>query len=434
MATPVRMPLMGMTMEEGLVTKWLVESGAKVTKGQEILEFETDKISAAAESPADGVLGGVVAQVGDAVAVQGLLAYILEPGEEPPTAAEPVPEQAAEPPTAAPTAAPQPPATAPVPAPPVAAGPPVPAPSTPVDGRLKASPLARRVARDLGVELDRLSGSGPGGRIIEKDVRAAAVSIPAVSAPAPVSAAVPAAAPVTAASAPAGPPAGATIAMAGTRRVIAQRMTQSLRDSAQVTLVAEADGERFHALRTDLAERHATALGFRLSYNDVLIRICAGALQEHPRLNATLAGDEIRLLDYVNIGLAIEAGQDLVVPNIKHAERKSLTELATELRELVQRVQSEQLTLDDITGGTFTITNLGLFGIDAFTPVINPPEAAILGVGQLRPKATVVDGDVVARMSLTLSLTFDHRIVDGGPAARFLARIKELIEQPYLLL
>jgi pyruvate dehydrogenase E2 component (dihydrolipoamide acetyltransferase) len=391
---------MGMTMEEGLVTQWLVEPGAAVTKGQEILEFETDKISAAVEAPAAGVLGGIAAQVGDAVAVQGLLAYILEPGEEPPAAPELVPE----------------PAAAPVAAPP-----------TPIDGRLKASPLARRVARDLGVDLGRLSGSGPGGRIIEKDVRAAAGAAPAVSAPGP------AAAPA-AASVPAGPRAGTTIAMAGTRRVIAQRMTQSLRDSAQVTLVAEADGERFHALRTDLAARHASALGFKLSYNDVLMRICAGALQEHPRVNATLAGDEIRLLDYVNIGLAIEIGQDLVVPNIKHAERKSLTELATELRELVQRVQSEQLSLDDITGGTFTITNLGLYGIDAFTPVINPPEAAILGVGQLRPKASVVDGEVMARMRLTLSLTFDHRIVDGGPAARFLARVKELIEQPYLLL
>ena len=425
MATPVRMPLMGMTMEEGLVTQWLVEPGAAVTKGQEILEFETDKISAAVEAPAAGVLGGIAAQVGDAVAVQGLLAYILEPGEEPPAAPEPVPE-----PAAAPAVAPPPAAAAPVPAVAVAAGPPVPAPPTPVDARLKASPLARRVARDLGVDLGRLSGSGPGGRIIEKDVRAAAVAAPAVSAPA----AVPAAAPVAAASVPAGPRAGATIAMAGTRRVIAQRMTQSLRDSAQVTLVAEADGERFHALRTDLAARYASALGFKLSYNDVLMRICAGALQEHPRVNATLAGDEIRLLDYVNIGLAIEAGQDLVVPNIKDAERKSLTELATELRELAQRVQREQLSLDDITGGTFTITNLGLYGIDAFTPVINPPEAAILGVGQLRPKASVVDGEVVARMSLTLSLTFDHRIVDGGPAARFLARVKELIEQPYLLL
>ena len=207
-----------------------------------------------------------------------------------------------------------------------------------------------------------------------------------------------------------------------------------LQGSAQVTLVAEADARRFHELRTELASRHESALGFRISYNDLLIRICAHALREHPRANSSLDGDAIRLHEVVNVGLAIEVGGDLVVANVKHADRKSLVEIASDLRGLVERAHANKLDLDDITGGTFTISNLGVYGIDAFTPVLNPPESAILGVGALREKAVARDGEVAAELSMTLSLTFDHRIIDGAPAARFLARIRELIEQPYLLL
>ena len=429
MATPVLMPLMGMTMEEGIVSKWLVEAGATVTKGQEILEFETDKINATVEAPEDGVLGGLTAQPGDAVAVQGVLAYILEPGEEPPAAEAPpaaAPEPAAAPAPAAPMPAPA--APAPAPAPVVAAAPVAAA----ADGRIKSSPLARRIARELGVVIAGLAGSGPGGRIIERDVRAAAMA-PAVAA-APTVAVAPAI-PTPAIPAAIGEPAaGTTIPVAGVRKVIAERMLQSLQQSAQVTLVTEVDGRRFHELRTELAARHEPALGFKISYNDLLIRVCAHALREHPRANASLDGDVIRLHDAVNVGLAIEAGGDLVVANVKQADRKSLAEIASDLRGVVERARANQLALDDITGGTFTISNLGLYGIDAFTPVLNPPESAILGVGALREKAVARDGEVVAQLSVTLSLTFDHRIIDGAPAARFLARIRELIEQPYLLL
>ena len=433
MATPVLMPLMGMTMEEGIVSKWLVEAGATVTKGQEILEFETDKINATVEAPADGVLGGLTAQPGDAVPVQGVLAYILEPGEEAP-AAEAPPAAAAEPAPAPVPAAPPPAPAAPPPAPAPAPAPVVAA--TPVaaaaDGRIKSSPLARRIARELGVVIAGLAGSGPGGRIIERDVRAAAMA-PAVAA-APTVAVAPAI-PTPAIPAAIGEPAaGTTIPVAGVRKVIAERMLQSLQQSAQVTLVTEVDGRRFHELRTELAARHEPALGFKISYNDLLIRVCAHALREHPRANASLDGDVIRLHDAVNVGLAIEAGGDLVVANVKQADRKSLVEIASDVRGVVERARANQLALDDITGGTFTISNLGLYGIDAFTPVLNPPESAILGVGALREKAVARDGEVVAQLSVTLSLTFDHRIIDGAPAARFLARIRELIEQPYLLL
>ena len=435
------MPLMGMTMEEGAVTEWLVEDGAQVEKGQEILEFETDKINARVEAPAAGVLGGIAAGPGDLVKVQGLLAWILEPGETPP-AEDPNPPAAAAASAAPPAPVPSAPApVAPAPAPPPAPVAPSPVPvaaqavavapvavASPADGRVKASPLAKRVARELGVDLARLVGSGPGGRIIEKDVTAAAAApaapilTPTPAAPAPVA---PAVADVAA---------GQVIPLEGVRRVIAERMLQSLQGSAQVTLVAEADARRFHELRTELASRHESALGFRISYNDLLIRICAHALREHPRANSSLEGDAIRLHDVVNVGLAIEAGGDLVVANVKQADRKSLVEIASDLRGVVDRARANSLDLDDITGGTFTISNLGVYGIDAFTPVLNPPESAILGVGALREKAVARDGQVTAELSMTLSLTFDHRIIDGAPAARFLARIRELIEQPYLLL
>ncbi len=432
------MPLMGMTMEEGIVSQWLVEPGATVSKGQEILEFETDKINATVEAPADGVLGGITAQPGDAVAVQGLLAYILEPGEEPPAADEPAaPTPAGSAPAPEPPAAP---AAAPAPAPPPAAPAPQLAPAsvttapgpvaTPAtattNGRIKSSPLARRIARELGVNLAGVSGSGPGGRIVERDVRNAATAGVAVAAP------VAAIAPVAAAADE--PAAGTTIPVTGVRKVIAERMTQSLREGAQLTLVAEADGTQFHALRTELAAQHAAALGFKISYNDLLIRLCARALQEHPRVNATMDANGIHLLEHVNIGLAVEAGQDLVVPNIKNAHRKSVAEIAVDLRAMVDRALNNRMQLDDITGGTFTITNLGLYGVDAFTPIINPPETAILGVGQLREKPWAENGQIEARMAMTLSLTLDHRIVDGAAAARFLARVVELIEHPYLLI
>ncbi len=434
MATPIRMPLMGMTMEEGVVSEWLVDEGAEISKGQEILEFETDKINARVEAPADGLLGGVVAQSGDAVKVQGLLAWVLEAGETAP-AEDPNPPgggsaSEAEPAAPVPQVPVAAPATQPPPQTPVAEASVVTA-TTPVvqapniGSRVKASPLAKRVARELGIDLVAVVGTGPGGRIIEQDVVNASKA-PAAVAPSTTPTVAPVAVPEL--------PAGTVVPMAGVRRVIADRMQQSLQQSAQVTLVAEADARRFHDLRTELAARHEAILGFRISYNDILVRICAQALREHTRANASIVGEEIHLHDVVHVGLAMESGTDLVVANVKHADRKTLVEIANDIHSLVVRARSDGLGLDDITGGTFTITNLGAYGVDAFTPVLNPPEAAILGVGALREKAVADDGQVVAQLSMTLSLTFDHRVLDGAPAARFLARIRELIEQPYLLL
>lgn len=418
-----------MTMEEGIISKWLVEEGDPVTKGQVIVEFETDKINAEIEAPADGVIGGIAARAGESVKVQGIVAYVLAEGEELPAAepaAEPVSETAAPPPPVAP--APQPVAPAPVATPPAQ---PVQAvtqtaPATaqvaqPVGGRIKASPLARRLAAEFGVDIAVLQGSGPGGRIVAKDVHASADGA-RVAAPAPVP--VPAAAPAAASAVP----------IAGMRKVIADRMMQSLSTMAQLTLVTEVDATRFVELRTDLASQHEDALGFRISFNDLLARIVTRALVEHPHMNASLSGDEIVNNEHVNIGLAVEVPDGLVVPNVKNAQNMQLVELASAFRRLIADISGRDLNLNDLSGGTFTITNLGALGIDAFTPVINPPECAILGVGRIIAKPAVVDGEIAVRQMMTLSLTFDHRLNDGAPAARFLQRISQLIEQPYLLI
>ena len=350
------------------------------------------------------------------------MAYILEEGEEPPAA-----EAAARPVSATPAS---PPPAAPAPPPVVAAPPPVAAPpvqavsqAAPVaaqavrlaGGRLKASPLARRLATEFGVDMAVLQGSGPGGRIVAKDVRASADGL-SVAAPVPA-AAQPAAVPI-----------------AGMRKVIADRMMQSLSTMAQLTLVTEVDATRFVELRTDLAAQHEGALGFRISFNDLLARIVTRALVEHPHMNASLSGEQIVHNEYVNIGLAVEVPDGLVVPNVKNAQNMQLVELASAFRKLIADISGGDLNLGDLSGGTFTITNLGALGVDAFTPVINPPECAILGVGRIVAKPAVVDGEIAVRQMMTLSLTFDHRLNDGAPAARFLQRISQLIEQPYLLI
>ena len=418
MATPIKMPLLGMTMEEGIISKWLVSDGDTVTKGQVIVEFETDKINAEIEAPADGVIGGITAKAGESVKVQGVVAYILEEGEDPPAAgAEPV--QIAETPAA--VAAPAPAITA------ASAAPPVPAVvqtipavvqiAQPADGRLKASPLAKRLAGELGVDLAIVRGSGPGGRIVADDVRAKADGATIdVVAPAAVAAA------------------ATTVPIAGMRKTIGDRMMQSLSTMAQLTLVTEVDATRFVELRTNLASQHAAAVDFKISFNDLLARIVTRALVEQPNMNATLNGDVIVQNRQVNIGLAVEVPSGLVVPNVKNAQNMQLVELASALHGMTADIGAGNLNLDDLTGGTFTITNLGALGVDAFTPVINPPECAILGVGRIVPKPAVVDGEIAVRQMMTLSITFDHRLNDGAPAARFLQRISQLIEQPYLLI
>jgi pyruvate dehydrogenase E2 component (dihydrolipoamide acetyltransferase) len=305
----------------------------------------------------------------------------------------------------------------------------------------KASPVAERVAEQLGVNLRAIDGTGPRGRIVKADVLAAAEAEEEAAAPAPepqVETPVPTpqaeeAAAVAAPEIPA-PAAGERVPLTGVRGVIAERMHASHTTTAPVTLTMEVDATDFVAARERLKANLADELGFNIGYNDLLIKVAARALRRFPYVNARLVDDEIVHLDEVNIGLAIDTERGLLVPNVPDADQKSLIEVARTVRNLVDRARKATLTPDEFTGGTFTITNLGMYEVDAFTPIINAPETAILGVGRIKAVPAVVDNEVTIRQRMWLSLTFDHRLVDGAPAARFLQYIKRLIEEPYLLI
>ena len=449
MAIELRMLQMDQTMTKGKIGKWLVEEGDTVTQGQPLLEIETDKVVHEQESPADGVIAQLLAEEGTNVPVNALLAIIGAPGEEVArvevdtgtgeVATTPAPQPAQ------PQATPPNPTVAPKASPAArqlaeklaidltevkASGPggrilesdvqryidlrgPVPTETT----RLKASPLARRLAKEHGVDLVSLIGSGPDGRIVRDDVLQAS----AAAAEAPVI------------EAPALQQATEVIPMGGIREIIAERMTMSLQTNASVTLHTEVDATAFVELRGMLNDK-LQAREVSLTYTDLLVKVVANALREHPRLNATLTDEGIHLLTEINIGVAVALDDGLVVPVIQNADKERLSEISEQVRGFAERARSNQLTPGELQGGTFTITNLGNFGVDAFTPIINPPESAILGVGRILKKPVVHDDEIVVRSMLTLSLTFDHRVIDGAPAAQFLQTVSSYIQDPYLLL
>jgi len=284
--------------------------------------------------------------------------------------------------------------------------------------RLKATPMALKTADALGVDLAAVAATGPGGRITRADVEATIPPIATMPAPVPSSA-----------------PAAESVPMSGLRRIIAERMAASDMATARVTLVTEVDATSFVDAREQLKESVSEAWGFAPGYNDLLGVIVARALREFPYMNARLTDDqEIEQLPYVNLGMAVDTDRGLLVPVIQDADQKGLHAFGAEFRSLVERARIGRSLPDDLSGGTFTITNLGMYDVDAFTPIINLPEAAILGAGRILPKPVVHEGQIVARQMWTLSLTFDHRLVDGAPAARFLQRVKQLVENPFLLL
>ena len=268
--------------------------------------------------------------------------------------------------------------------------------------RHTASPVARKLASALGLNLDEVEGTGPGGRITREDVERASKSATKVLPPKSTA-----------------PPSTDRIALRGARKVIAQRMHQSLHASAQITITAEADV-------TPATEFRAHLIGeFDFTYTDMMIHSVSRALMRHPRMNARLDGSEIALNASANIGIAIALDEGLIVPVVQRAESKSLRDIAVESRALGEKARFGTLKLEDVHGGTFTITNLGMFGVDAFTPILNPGETGILGVGRIVEKPAVFDGAIAKRAMLWLSLTFDHRVVDGAPAAEFLQTVVE---------
>jgi pyruvate dehydrogenase E2 component (dihydrolipoamide acetyltransferase) len=286
--------------------------------------------------------------------------------------------------------------------------------------------VAQRVAAVAGVDPETLAGTGPRGRVTKADVERlvqndqTANTQPTTT---PISTPFPALADMEVLE---------SIPLKGTRGIIAERMGASVHTTARVTLVMEVDATEFVKMRERLKDKVSEQWGFAPGYNDLIAKITATALKKFPYMNARLTADAIQIIKPINIGMAVDTERGLLVPVIREADKKSLRMFGSEFRQLVERSRNRKSLPDDLTGGTFTITNLGAYDVDAFTPVINLPEAAILGVGRIAPKAVVVKDVVVARTMCTLSLVFDHRLVDGAPAARFLQYIKELMEEPYL--
>jgi pyruvate dehydrogenase E2 component (dihydrolipoamide acetyltransferase) len=399
MPTEVRMPKLGMAMKKGTVKRWLVAEGGTVEQGKPLLEIMTEKINAVVEAPGSGVLGRVLAVDNTELPVGALLGLIAAPGESLGAAEQAVVSA----PAAAPAAA-----AASVPAAVAAAA--------PAGGEVLASPAARRLARDRGIDIALVPPSAPGKRITTDDVEAFAAR-PQPSPAAPADGQAP--------TAPSAAPSGRTVAFEGIRKVVAERLHESLQAMAQVTVSREAEVAGLVARRTQLAPGFEAASGLRLTYTDLLVETVARLLPEHPLLNSTLEGDSIVISDAVHIGVAVALEDGLIVPVIRDAHTCSLGDIARARTELAARAQAGALGMDEIEGGTFTISNLGAFGADSFTPIVNPPQCAILGVGRIVEKPVAADGEVRVRPTMWLSLTFDHRLVDGAPAARFLQALAD---------
>ncbi len=425
MATDVKLPRLGQGMESGTIVKWLKAEGDSVTKGEPLYEVDTDKATQEVEAEASGVLLRIAVESGE-VPVGETIAVIGEPGEPAEPAGSDVPSEAAEE-----DEAPQEPEETPPPADeedsPFRAAINGAREST---GRVKASPLARRMARERGVDLTDLTGTGPDGRIVAEDVERAGVSAPAAPAAAPAASAAPAAAP-TAPAAPAELPREVEqVPLSRIRTTIARRLTEAWTVPVfQLTVSADMTGgnallDRARELDPDV----------QLTVTDLIVRVCGSALARHPDVNVQFAGDALLRYPSADIGLAVAAPQGLVVPVIRSVERLSLAEVGGIRADLVQRARSGSLQLADLEGGSFTISNLGMFGVEQFSAVLNPPQAAILAVGATTDRPVAVDGEVVVRPMMTVTLTVDHRAVDGAPAADFLRTVKRFLEDPALAL
>jgi pyruvate dehydrogenase E2 component (dihydrolipoyllysine-residue acetyltransferase) len=415
----VLMPRLSDTMTEGVLSEWRKGEGDPVHRGDVLAEIETDKATMELEAYDDGVLErhlvapGTTVPIGQPIAVIGDgTGTVSSPG---PPQAEPA--QAVPPPAAAP--APTPPApTTPAPGPlaagPPAAGPPAAGPPAAV----RTSPLARALAREHGIDLSTVTGTGPGGRIVRADVQSAITAAAPASQPAPARA--PAAAPMAAGD--------EKIPLSAVRRITARRLTESAA-APHFYLTSVVDAGRLLAFRAEINQRLA-ADGVKISVTDLLVRACAVTLRVHPQVNASWGGDHILRRANIHIGVAVALDDGLIVPVIHDADRKSIGEIAGEAHALADRARAGKLTPDEFTGSTFTISNLGMYGIDHFTAVINPPEAAILAVGAATDEAVVRDGQVVAATMMKLTLSIDHRVLDGATAAAFERDLVQVLEEP----
>lgn len=395
MPVDIILPQWGMGMNDGTVVKWLKGVGDSISKGDQLVEIESSKVNAEVEATTDGTLGRIIVEEGKTVNVGTVLGLVLTEGE---TEAD-LPSETAAPSADAGSASAQTPTGS--------------AASRPSGKKVVVTPRARRLAQQLGVDVQTLSGTGPSGRITEDDVRAAAEG---GSTAAPASSI----------------PVKETIKLAGMRGTIARRMSESsqaptvtLNTHADMTTAVEAQRELLKAWRSER---------IRPQYQDLVLVAVARALTEVPTANAHLVGDEIRIFEQVNLGVAVALPEGLVVPVIQDAGKKTPVEIAKEVRELARSAKDGSLSVDQMTGGTFSVTNLGAYDIEAFDPLLNPPEIGILGLGRVEERPAVVDGEIVVRSIGHLSLTFDHRAWDGAPAAEFLQKVVGHLQSPEWML
>jgi len=432
MAVKVMMPKGSDTMTEGKVLKWLKKEGDPIATGDTVVEIETDKVDMEVEAMGAGVLRKVLVDVGKVVPVGELLGVIAKADEDISSLVKTDGHGAGAAPAAATPAAPKsaPPAPAPRPAP--AAGGPLPSAPPEAAGRVLASPLARKMAKEMGMSLADIAGSGPGGRVTRQDVeRHAAVATQARVAQ-------PAAEPARRGPAPLPPRAIAASGpeyfdepLTSMRKTIATRLVQSKAPVPHFYLTIEVDMKRARELRES-----ANLLDgeLKLSYNDIILKACAAALARHREVNAAFQGESIRYHNRVHLGMAVATdGGGLITPVIRNADAKSLPELSREAKDLSARARTRKLLPEEYAGSTFSISNLGMLGIDEFSAVINPPEGAILAVGSVAEKPVVVDGRIEVGLRCRMTLSCDHRVVDGATGAKFLATLRQILENPVYL-
>ncbi len=390
MAKPIVIPKLGLTMKKATVVKWLKNEGEAVAKDKPVAVIETEKVSAELPAPEDGVLLKIVRPKGSSVVVGEVVGFVGKLGEAVPdvTAGQP---QAAAPGTGQTTAAAAAPVAAPADAP-----------------RAKVSPRARALAEEKGIDASTIPGSGPGGIVLERDVQEyIQKSLYTTERGLKVKEIIP---------------------VSATRRAIGENMTSSLQTMAQVTLHFDADATELAAYRERRLPEIEARTGVRVTYTDILVKVVAKALRAHPIMNSTLEEAGIKILEDVNVGVAVASERGLIVPVVANADKVDLAAVVTAMKDIAARGREGNLSLAEVTTGTFTITNLGMSAVDGFTPIINPPQAGILGVGRITKKPTVVGDAVVVRTMVTFSLTFDHRVMDGYAAAEFLRTIVEILQ------
>ncbi len=417
MPLDIVMPKLGLTMTEGLIVEWKKKEGEEVKKGDVLFVLETEKVTYDVEAPEDGVLGKIAVQAQETVPVGAVVGWLLKPGED----ATAIPAGA--PTAAAAAAAPAAGSSEVAPAAAVAAA------GAAGAGRVKATPLAKKIAREAGVDLAGVAGTGSGGRITRQDVEKAQQQAAARASQAPAEAAqAPAASGASAAAASEAD--GSLAAFTGMRRTIAKKMLASKVEAAQAYMGNTIDATKIQDLREMLLPYIEKKRGVRITITDVMMKITGAALREHPIINTRWTDKGVLFLPDVHMGMAMALDDGLIVPVIRDINKKSYGQIAADRVSLIKKGKENKFLPDDIKGGTFTLSAMGMFGLETFTAIINQPENAILAVGAIIDKPVALDGQVVIRPMMTVNLTYDHRTIDGAEAGKFMKTLKEMLEEP----